>query len=157
MKFNEGKKQSIKRYILEKISQQVPSISKTVANTFSVNPSTIHEYMNELIEDNVIKKIKRGQYELVSNDFTYELSRKNGDLDNDTYAFDSVSGDESSSTNINSNKERIVYYTYVLKTFTLTQKYYIKGTTTSLQSDTVINVTEGDSWAFTDYSSGILH
>lgn len=88
MKFNEGKKQSIKRYILEKISQQAPSISKTVANTFSVNPSTIHEYMNELIEDNVIKKIKRGKYELVSNDFTYELSRKKGDLDNDTYAFD---------------------------------------------------------------------
>ncbi len=88
MKFNEDRKQSIKRYILEKISQQDPSLSKTVANTFSVNPSTIHAYMNELIEDNVIRKIKRGQYELVSSDFTYELSRKNGDLDNDTYAFE---------------------------------------------------------------------
>ena len=72
-----------------------------------------------------------------------------------TYTFDSISGDESSGTNLDGNKERIVYYTYVLKTFTLTQKYYIKGTTTSLQSDTVINVTEGDSWAFTDYSSTI--
>lgn len=88
MKFNEDRKQSIKRYILEKISQQAPSISKTVANTFSVNPSTIHGYMNELIEDNVIRKINRGQYELVRNVFTYELSRKNGDLDNDTYAFE---------------------------------------------------------------------
>ena len=74
---------------------------------------------------------------------------------NDTYTFDSVSGDDASGTNINSNKERIIYYTYVPKVYTLTQKYYIKGTTTSLQSDTVINVTEGDSWAFTDYSSTI--
>ena len=75
---------------------------------------------------------------------------------NDTYAFDSVSGDESSGTNLDGNKERIVYYTYVLKTFTLTQKYYIKDTTTSLQSDTVINVTEGDSWAFGDYPTNII-
>ena len=74
---------------------------------------------------------------------------------NDTYTFDSVSGDESSGTNLDGNKERIVYYTYVPKVYTLTQKYYIKDTTTSLQSDTVINVTEGDSWAFTDYSSTI--
>lgn len=88
MKFNEDRKQDIKRYILEIISQQAPSISKTVADTFSVNPSTIHEYMKELIKDNVIRKIKRGQYELVSNDFTYELKRNNGELDDDTYAFE---------------------------------------------------------------------
>ena len=88
MKFIVEKKQSIKRYILEKISQNDPSISKTVANTFSVNPSTIHAYMNELVEDNVIRKIKRGQYELISRKYTYVLSRENGDLNNDTYAFD---------------------------------------------------------------------
>lgn len=88
MKFKEDRKQIIKRYILEKISQHDSSISKTVANTFSVNPSTVHAYMNELIEDNVIRKLKRGQYELVSRDFNYELSRKNGDLDDDTYAFE---------------------------------------------------------------------
>lgn len=88
MKFKEERKQSIKRYILEKISQEDPSISKTVAATFSVNPSTIHTYMNELIEDHVIRKIKRGQYELVRREYNYTLSRENGDLDNDTYAFD---------------------------------------------------------------------
>lgn len=88
MKFNEDRIQSIKRYILEKISQQAPSLSKNVADTFSVNPSTIHAYINELVEDNIIRKIKRGQYELVSNDFSYELSRKDGDLDDDTYAFE---------------------------------------------------------------------
>ena len=69
----------------------------------------------------------------------------------DEYIFDSVSGDDASGTNINSNKERIVYYTYVLKTFTLTQNYYIDGTTTPLQDATITSVTEGDSWAFMDY------
>lgn len=88
MKFNEDRKQSIKRYILEKISQQDPSVSRTVANTFFINPSTVHAYMNELVEDNVIRKIKRGQYELVSKEYTYELSREKGELDDDTYAFE---------------------------------------------------------------------
>lgn len=88
MKFKEDRKQNIKQYILEKISQKDLSVSKTVANTFSVNPSTVHAYLNELVEENVIRKIKRGQYELVSKKFSYILSRENGDLDNDIYAFD---------------------------------------------------------------------
>lgn len=88
MKFSEDKKQTIKRYILEKIEKSTPSLSKTVAETFDVNTSTIHAYINELVEDNIIKKIKRGEYELVSQENVYELCRKDGDLDNDTYAFD---------------------------------------------------------------------
>lgn len=87
MKFDEEKKQSIKRYILEKISQKDPSVSKSVAMTFSVNPSTIHAYMNELVDENIIRKIKRGQYELVTFTHAYTLSRENGDLNDDTYAF----------------------------------------------------------------------
>lgn len=88
MKFSEDRKQSIKRYILEKISQRDPSISQTVADTFSINPSTIHAYINELVEDKIIRKIKRGQYELITSEFTYELSRENGDLEDDFYAFE---------------------------------------------------------------------
>lgn len=88
MKFKDNRKQEIKAYILEKISQKAPSISKIVADTFEVNPSTIHLYINELLEDNVIKKIKRGEYELVKKECVYNLYRSNGDLDNDTYAFD---------------------------------------------------------------------
>lgn len=88
MKYSEDKRREIKAYILEKVSQKAPSISKTVAETFGVNASTIHVYMNELVEENVIRKIKRGEYELVANEYTYDLSRANGDLDNDTYAYD---------------------------------------------------------------------
>ena len=88
MKFTKDRKQSIKHYILEKIDKDTPSISKTVADTFSINPSTIHSYINELVKDNVIVKVKRGQYELVNKEYSYLLKRENGDLDDDTYAFD---------------------------------------------------------------------
>ena len=88
MKFTKDRKQSIKHYILEKIDQDTPSISKTVADTFSINPSTIHSYINELVKDNVIVKVKHGQYELVNKEYSYLLKRENGDLDDDTYAFD---------------------------------------------------------------------
>lgn len=88
MKFSENRKQTIKRYILEKISQKSPSISKTVAETFGVNPSTIHAYMNELVEEQVIRKIKRGEYALVSHEYVYSLKRSAGDLNSDIYAFE---------------------------------------------------------------------
>lgn len=88
MRFSQEKKNSIKRYLLEKISQNEVSVSKTVAKTFHVNPSTIHSYLNELIADNIIKKVKRDQYELVTKNISYELSRKNGDLQDDMYALD---------------------------------------------------------------------
>lgn len=88
MKFNEDKKREIKSYILEKVSQKAPSISKTVAETFDVNASTVHVYMNELVDEQVIRKVKRGEYELVANEYRYDLSRENGDLDSDTYAYD---------------------------------------------------------------------
>lgn len=88
MKFSEDRKQNINRYILEKIQQNSPSLSRTVAETFGVNPSTIHSYINELVRKQIIRKIKRGEYELVSHKWDYPLQRSAGDLDNDTYAFD---------------------------------------------------------------------
>ena len=88
LKFAEDKRREIKSYILEKISQKAPSISNSVAKTFGVNVSTVHVYMNELVDEQVIRKVKRGEYELVTNEYVYELSRENGDLDNDTYAYD---------------------------------------------------------------------
>lgn len=88
MKYNEDKKREIKVYILEKISQKESSISKSVAEAFDINASTVHVYLNELVQEQVIRKIKRGEYELIANEYEYELSRENGDLDSDTYAYD---------------------------------------------------------------------
>ncbi len=88
MKFNEEKKQSIILYLLEKIEQGDEGISKAVAEAFSVNQNTIHTYINELVDKKIIKRIKRGEYELSSQEYTYMLSRSNGDLDSDTYAYE---------------------------------------------------------------------
>ena len=88
MKFNSDKKKSIIIYLLEKIEQKDDGISKSVSEAFSVNQNTIHTYINELVDENIIKRIKRGQYELVKDVYEYNLKRENGDLDTDTYAYD---------------------------------------------------------------------
>lgn len=88
MKFSEDKKNAIQHYILEKISQNTTSLSKKVSETFDVNQSTIHSYITDLLEKNIIMKVKRGEYKLVTNSYKYILSRKNGDLDNDLYALE---------------------------------------------------------------------
>ena len=59
MKFNEEKKQSIIIYMLEKIEQNDDRISKAVSEAFGVNQNTIHTYINELVDNNIIKRVKR--------------------------------------------------------------------------------------------------
>lgn len=88
MRFNSERKKSIIIYLLEKIEQKDEGISKSVAQAFSVNQNTVHTYINELVDEKIIKRIKRGQYELVKEEYEYDLKRENGDLDTDTYAYD---------------------------------------------------------------------
>ena len=88
MRFNEEKKQAIKHYLLEKIEQGSQEVTKTVADAFSVNQNTIYTYVNELVEQGIIRRIKRGEYVLNSVEYTYELSRCAGDLNSDTYAYE---------------------------------------------------------------------
>ena len=88
MKFNEERKQSILLYLLDKIDRQENSISKSVAEVFGVNQNTIHVYINELVDQNIIERIKRGQYKLKKSEYQYSLARGKGDLDTDTFAYD---------------------------------------------------------------------
>lgn len=88
MKFGAEKKQAILLYILEKISVDAKSISKSVAETFAISQNTVHTYLNELIDGGIIKKGKRGHYELVTKEFRYSFKRSRGDLDSDTHAYD---------------------------------------------------------------------
>ena len=87
MKFTEEKKQAVLRYILEKISQQDPRVTKTVSETMDINQNTVHSYITELIEQGVIRRVKRGQYELVRKQYKFCLERSKGDLDSDLYAY----------------------------------------------------------------------
>lgn len=88
MKFSEEKKASIKMYILEKIDQQTERLSKHVSEELGISQNTVHSYITELLEAGVIKKSKRGNYELVTNVFEYTMKRSEGELDHDTYAYD---------------------------------------------------------------------
>ncbi len=88
MKFNEDKKQSIILYLLEKIEQKDDAVSKAVSGAFSINQNTVHTYINELVENNIIKRVRRGQYELIKEEYEYDLKRSQGDLDTDTYAYE---------------------------------------------------------------------
>ena len=88
MRFNEEKKKSIIIYLLEKIDQRDEGISKAVSDAFSVNQNTVHTYINELVEAGIIKRVKRGQYQLIKNIYEYDLKRSQGHLDTDTFAYD---------------------------------------------------------------------
>lgn len=86
MKFQSEKKQSIVLYILEKIAAGADGVSRSVAEAFGISTNTVHSYLNELLENRVIQKVKRGRYELVTEKFIYPLRRSEGHLDSDTYA-----------------------------------------------------------------------
>ncbi len=84
MKFNEEKKRRIIMYLLEKIDQKVENPSQIVAETFLVNRNTVHTYINELVENNVIKRVKRGIYELSDTSFEYCFQKEAQEINSET-------------------------------------------------------------------------
>lgn len=88
MKYTADKKQTVVLYILEKIEAKTPSISRAVADTFNISTNTVHTYLNELLENGVIEKQKRGQYSLVSTCEEYVFRRSEGELEHDTLPYD---------------------------------------------------------------------
>ncbi len=88
MKFSTEKKSSIMMYLLEKIEQKDSNISKNVADKCGLSRNTVNQYLKELQEEKIIRKIKRGSYELVSESFEHLLQADKGELSSDTYAFD---------------------------------------------------------------------
>lgn len=87
MKFDKEKKMSIILYLLEKISQKTENLSKHVSEACNLNQNTVHTYINQLVDDNIIRRVKRGEYELVKTTSRHYLKRSNGDLDSDTYVY----------------------------------------------------------------------
>ena len=89
MKLSKEKKQTIILYILDKISAGSKSVSKEVSEAFGMSPNTVHTYLNELIDDNIITKQKRGEYKLVTIQETYDFKRSQGELSSDTIVYES--------------------------------------------------------------------
>jgi len=88
MKMDNDRKNAIKLYIMEQIINKEKSFSKKVADTFGINNSTVYAYINEMIDNNIIKKIKHGEYELVTKRYEYEFTEGSYGYDDDTYAYD---------------------------------------------------------------------
>lgn len=94
LKFGQEKKQTIILYILEKIpdfasgNDRGKCLSKSVAEAIGVSQTTICNYLKELVSENIIRKSKRGVYELISHRYRYKLERGKGELDSDMYAFE---------------------------------------------------------------------
>lgn len=93
MKINETKKLSIILYMLEKIEENTASLSKCVAEAFDMGQSTVHLYLNELVEKGVIRKMGRGKYELVTQATVREFRRSRGEISSDTYAYETMLAD----------------------------------------------------------------
>lgn len=87
MRFDKEKKNSIILYILEKISQKTENLSKHVSEACNLNQNTVHTYINQLVDSNIIRRVKRGEYELVKTTDKYFLKKNKGELDSDTYAY----------------------------------------------------------------------
>lgn len=84
MKFSDEKKKSIMMYILEKIEQKVENPSQIVAETFNINRNTVHTYINQLVDEKVITRVKRGIYEMTNTVVEYCFFRDKDQIKNET-------------------------------------------------------------------------
>ena len=87
MRFDKDKKRRIILYLLEKIAQGTENPSQIVAETFEINRNTVHTYINELVDQNVIKRSKRGMYELIENTFHYTFTKEKNEIKNETLIY----------------------------------------------------------------------
>ena len=108
MKYTNEKKQTVILYILEKIEAGAQNLSKAVSEAFNISTNTVHTYLNELIECNIIKKEKRGKYKLISTLDEYTFNRSEGKLASDTLPYDICL--EQKIKHLNENVQRIWLY-----------------------------------------------
>ncbi len=88
MRFQDEKKNAILLYLLKKIAEKSENPSGSVAKAYGINRNTVHTYINQLVEENVIKRVKRGVYALVDQTFFYHFSEGNGEIKNETHIFE---------------------------------------------------------------------
>ena len=88
MSISKEKKSAIRQYLLEKIDQRQPAAVKKTAEAFGVTPATVYKYLNALEAQGVLRKVKRGAYELLSQTRTVLLSREAGELDSEMTVYE---------------------------------------------------------------------
>ncbi len=88
MKFIAEKKNSIIMYLLEQIEANAQDVSRLVAEKCNLSRNTVNKYLNELTEQNIIRKIQRNRYELISDTQIYTLHRSKNELRSEMYVLD---------------------------------------------------------------------
>jgi len=88
MRFDQGKKAAIIQYLLEKMEEKVPNVVKLVSETFEINQNTVHTYIKDLLAEGVIRRIKRGTYELVTETSIYQFAQNEGGLEEEQVIYD---------------------------------------------------------------------
>ena len=92
MSFQEAKRESIKRYMLEKIRlDDVEFIQKTTYN-FQISATTVKRYLHECLENQIILEDNSSEcgYRLQKQEHCFEYSTKD-DLDEDSIYFEDIS------------------------------------------------------------------
>lgn len=88
MRFDKNKKEAIQRYLLEKIEEGAPNLIKLVCDTFDITQNTVHTYLKQLLQDNVIQRLKRGTYVLVTQEAAYHFARSKGEIEEEQRIYD---------------------------------------------------------------------
>ncbi|MBQ6540802.1 MAG: DUF4325 domain-containing protein [Oscillospiraceae bacterium] len=88
MSFSSDKKNRIILYLLEKINEKQTSVVKKTADAFSITPATVYRYLDGLAGEGVLKKVRRGEYELLHKEETVSLSRSKGELESEQVIYD---------------------------------------------------------------------
>lgn len=80
MSFNGEKRQQIKMYILEKISEMPNSknLAKKVSDTFNISLNTVYRYIRELEKDRIIEK-KGKNFSFISTTNLIQIQRSNAE------------------------------------------------------------------------------
>ena len=84
MRFDKEKKESIKAYILSKISDNAVNIYEYVSAALEINKSTVYRYVNEMVAEGLITKKTDGSFSVASDNVTLVLSRSKDELSDET-------------------------------------------------------------------------
>lgn len=87
MSFTSEKRHQIKRYILEKISENSSDIAQRTSKTFSISLNTVYRYIKELEKEEIIKKIGQ-KYKLEETSNFFLLKRDKGELKDEDIIYD---------------------------------------------------------------------
>ena len=91
MSFQEEKRESIKRYMLEKIRQEDEEFIQKTMDNFQISITTVKRYIKECLECGILSEDERGKssYKLASEKDVFEYEN-NGQLKEDIIYFENI-------------------------------------------------------------------